>query len=68
MLVQLEHESETKSNVTGTLISIRLSVKTIMRIWSSSQTGKAAILKLRKLRPDLSVQNLVQNRNQRLRC
>ena len=38
-----------------------------MRIWSPGQTGKTAIFQLVKLGPDLSEQNLVQNRNQRLR-
>ena len=37
-----------------------------MRIWSPGQTGKSTILQLVKLRSDLSRQNLVQNRNQRL--
>ena len=39
-----------------------------MRIWSPSKAGKTAVFELRKLRPDLSGKNLVQNRNQGLRC
>src|SRR6266498_2742181 len=37
-----------------------------MRIRSASQAGKTAVFELRKLSSDLSSQNLVQNRNQRL--
>ena len=39
-----------------------------MRIWSASQAGKTAVFELRKLSSDLSGQNSVQNRNQRLGC
>ena len=39
-----------------------------MRIRSAGQAGKTSVFELIKLRLDLSVQNSVQNRNQRLGC
>src|SRR5262245_41090826 len=67
MLIRLESESKSKSDGSRTLISSSLPVQTGNRIGSPCQTGKAAIFELIEHGSNLPVQDLIQNRCQRLR-
>src|SRR5215470_12524882 len=67
MRIQLESESKSESYGAGVLISGSHPVRTANRIGSVTQTRKAAVLELIEHRSDLSVQDLIQNRRQRLR-
>lgn len=59
----LENEPESESNTSVPLITGSLSKECISRIASSGQAGKSAVLELAQLSTDLTIKDLVQDRD-----